>query len=214
LITLSPSDLGLWFVSLAGIKTAITRGVQGDPRAGAPPVRPIMKLGRNPVLVIRDLLKQCDDEAPHPETSAIPFVDDPELRQSLRNDLDEAWASMRVQKWKSATVMAGAALEGLLLWAISHARWNAKAQSAAQARGLKHPPERWELQHYIPIAAEIGLIDGELEKQADLCRDFRNLIHPGRAIRLDKQPTKGRALGALSAVESLVERFSALFPMS
>src|SRR5581483_3410464 len=94
LITLSPSDLGLWFVSLAGIKTAITRGVQGDPRAGAPPVRPIMKLGKNPVLVIRDLLKQCDDEAPHPETSAIPFVDDPELRQSLRNDLDEAWASM------------------------------------------------------------------------------------------------------------------------
>jgi hypothetical protein len=41
-------------------------------------------------------------------------------------------------------------------------------------------------------------------QQARLGKDFRNLIHPGRASRLGKICDRGTALSALAAVEHVV----------
>jgi hypothetical protein len=45
-------------------------------------------------------------------------------------------------------------------------------------------PERWNLIELIEVALQLGLINSEAATQARLGKDFRNLIHPGRALRL------------------------------
>jgi hypothetical protein len=44
--------------------------------------------------------------------------------------------------------------------------------------------------------------------QADLARDFRNLIHPGRAQRTGADCDRGTALTALAAIELVVRDLS------
>src|SRR5947208_12675174 len=40
--------------------------------------------------------------------------------------------------------------------------------------------------------------------QADLTRDFRNLVHPGRAIRIGQKCNRATALSALAGIERVV----------
>jgi hypothetical protein len=64
------------------------------------------------------------------------------------------------------------------------------------------------LADYIAVAFDASLITEEIRRQCELCKAFRNLIHPGRQIRLQQRATRGRALGALAAVELVIEFFS------
>ena len=61
---------------------------------------------------------------------------------------------------------------------------------------------------YIKVARHLALIEDDTEKQADLARGFRNLIHPGRSARLAKVCDRGTALSALAAVELIVRDLS------
>jgi hypothetical protein len=110
-----------------------------------------------------------------------------------------------------AILANGIAFEALLLWAQRRA-----AQDIAQARvnvtgdrRLTRDPgadlKRWLLPDYVEIAGDLGIIKANTVQQARLAKDFRNLIHPGRAIRLGQKCDRGTALSALAAVE-LVER--------
>jgi len=65
-------------------------------------------------------------------------------------------------------------------------------------------PERWDLHEYIEVAAHLGIIEPETATQARQARNFRNLIHPGRAIRLGQKADRATALAALAAVEFVV----------
>jgi hypothetical protein len=112
--------------------------------------------------------------------------------------------------WKAATVLAGAAAEALLLWAIIE-RKSASDTGAAHAAVIPSAPSdpnRWDLDGYIKVAKALGLIEDETAKQADLAREFRNLIHPGRSARLAKKCDRGTALSALAAVELIVRDLS------
>ena len=42
-------------------------------------------------------------------------------------------------------------------------------------------PERWGLAEYIQVSLQAGVIDQVTAQAAELCGDFRNLIHSGRA---------------------------------
>ena len=69
-------------------------------------------------------------------------------------------------------------------------------------------PNTWDLDQYLKVARTLGLIEVETEKQADIAREFRNLIHPGRSARLAKVCNRGTALSALAAVEFIVRDLS------
>jgi len=108
-------------------------------------------------------------------------------------------------------VLAGAAVEALLLWAIqNHEQHHAGSITAvvgplcAAHTLTKAPapnPARWELREYTEVAAALNLIEPETAAQARQPRNFRNLIHPGRAARLGQSCNRGTALAALAAVE-------------
>jgi hypothetical protein len=119
-------------------------------------------------------------------------------------DLSTATSALHNSEWKASTVLAGAVVEALLLWAIQREPNGFVAIELAP----KKPIERWDLAELITVAHELNLIDAATRKQADLARDFRNLIHPGRAQRTGPACDRGTALTALAAVELVVRDLS------
>jgi hypothetical protein len=170
--------------------------------------------GRSAVLVIYDVLQQCPDEAPSPATASLKFIDDTELRESIRLDISAANRDLVNHEYKGATVLAGSATEALLLWAIkekdsvdpgaSRAAISSLVATGALTTTPHSNPERWWFIELIEVAHQLKLIADATAQQARLSKDFRNLIHPGRAARLGKICDRGTALSALAAVEHIV----------
>jgi hypothetical protein len=165
---------------------------------------------RNAIADVREILEPLPDEAPSPTTAELSFIPDADLRDSLRNDVGAAYRALHDGLWKASTVLSGAAAEALLRWAIAERKSGPEIETARAALIPKahKDPNRWDLDGYIKIARCLGLIAAETEKQADLAREFRNLIHPGRSIRLAKVCDRGTALSALAAVELIVRDLS------
>ena len=78
--------------------------------------------GNNPVAGIRSGLLQCPDEIPSPLTAGLEFISDLDLRESIRRDISATNQALVGGEWKAATVLAGSAIEALLLWGVQHLR--------------------------------------------------------------------------------------------
>jgi len=61
------------------------------------------------MLTLRDLLARCPDEAPSPSIAELSFIQDTNLRDSIRSDISAANRALHDGQWKAATVLAGAA---------------------------------------------------------------------------------------------------------
>lgn len=170
--------------------------------------------GSNVVALLRAALAKCPDEAPAPGTTELTFIADVDLRESIRRDVSAANQDMINGEWKGATVLAGSATEALLLYAIKEAdrvtpgtAAAAAVQCAGSGKLRQKPsgaPERWHFIELIEVALELGSIKPPTADQARLGKNFRNLIHPGRAMRLGEVCDRGTALSALAAVELVV----------
>jgi hypothetical protein len=168
----------------------------------------------NPVTHVREVLRNCPDEIPAVSTLSLLFIPDGDLRNSIRLDISAANANLLSGEWKGGTVLAGSAIEALLLWAIQeHERQHPGTSAAAGAARVarkrlnRQPdtnPERWALDEYIEVAEELQLIEPETARQARQAKDFRNLIHPGRAARLGQKCDRATALAAIAALEFVV----------
>lgn len=64
--------------------------------------------------------------------------------------------------------------------------------------------EDWTLYELIEVSEELKIVTPDTAKQARLAKDFRNLIHPGRNIRLGQTCNRGTALSAVAAVEHVI----------
>ncbi len=113
LITLGGSELSDYIMALETLRYQLDRWHHSPE---PPTLRQVN--GRNAVLVIYDALKRCPDETPSPTSVALAYITDPKLRDSIRLDITAANRDLVNGEWKGATVLAGAATEALLLWAI------------------------------------------------------------------------------------------------
>jgi hypothetical protein len=105
--------------------------------------------------------------------------------QPVRADIAFANQALSNAEWKAATVLAGAAAEALLHWAITRKKpSDVEGARAAVNSSASKNLDVWNLDVYIKVAKHLALIEDETGKQADLAREFRNLIRPGRAARL------------------------------
>jgi hypothetical protein len=171
--------------------------------------------GCNPLRLIWQALRQCPDEYPSPSTADLQFIPDQELRDSIRRDAGAASQALHNGEWKAATVLAGAAIEALLYWRLGQLSPTEQANgvSTAMSQGkLKQKPptdlDDWTLQHFIEVAGVLNLIEADTVKAANLARDFRNLIHPGRATRLASECNRATALSALAGLEHVINYLS------
>src|SRR5436190_23156408 len=107
-----------------------------------------------------------------PATVELSFIQDAELRDSIRSDISAANRALHDGLWKAATVLAGAATEALLHWAITEkAEPEIENAHATVIPRASKDPNAWGLDGYIKVARALALIEEETEKQADLARD-------------------------------------------
>jgi hypothetical protein len=188
---------------------------------GRPPT-----LKEHPVGVIRRVLADCPDEPLAPATK-LAFVaeTEPDLADALRHDLGAVDRALANAEWKAATVLAGSVIEALLLWALQQAEQAALVDDSKVAAKLRDRAsklggtattpsgslEYGHLNNYLAIIEDIGgvkdiggIIKPDTFALADTARNFRNLIHPGRAQRTAAQCDRGTALAAVAALEHVI----------
>lgn len=179
---------------------------------GAGVIEPVK--GVDPVLLILQALYQCPDEyPPSPATTELMFIPDDVLRNSIRGDIGAAERAFVNFEWKAATVLAGAAIEALLHWRLdqpspttTEINHSVTTLVAKRVFPNKPPPNRdsWGLQHFIEVSGDLTIIQASTVTAANLARDFRNLIHPGKAARTGQSCDRGTARSALAALDHVV----------
>jgi hypothetical protein len=200
LLTLSGDDYANYVFGLEAMQAAIDRW---NYRGGDD--RPRNHDGKSPIYLVREALSKCPDQNPSPQTTALAFISDRQLADSIRLDIDSATNALHRNDFKGATVLGGAAMEALLLWKIRDV--GITSPITGMRKNIKQSPEDWFLEDYITASELRGLIKPDTVEQARLAQNYRNLIHPGRAVRLVQTCNRGTAFGALAAVHLIVADF-------
>lgn len=123
------------------------------------------------------------------------FITTPEFRASLESDLAEMQRSLASQSWKATQILAGSIVEALLVDYLS---------TLERASIGGKDPLKLELAEAITICTSQGII---LQRTADLCsviRSYRNLIHPGRLVRLNETPPTEESANIAASVVKLI----------
>lgn len=126
----------------------------------------------------------------------LDYITDPRFRQGLADDLHELEQSMQAGCWKAVHVLAGSVIEAVLVDYLF---------------GLTDDPVKQQkiLKMDLAEAATECLSSKVLSKTThDLCtvvRGYRNLIHPGRIVRLSEEVTKEGAVIATNLVHLVIK---------
>lgn len=208
LLTLDGQSYGELIVSVAAIRDSLESWKHRDFGVNRVPGLPRL----NPITLIRRALAMCPDEYPLSGTNDLNFITDDALRMSFRIDLSSVNRALSNGEWKAATVLAGSVLEALLLWRLQQCPRpdiSTGVSKLTANQTLQKKPEAdlasWSLFEYIEVTSELKLISEETAIQARLAKDFRNLIHPGRGIRLGQACNRGTALSAVAAMEHAIQ---------
>jgi len=128
------------------------------------------------------------------------YITAKEFRESLERDYAEMRNCANNSAWKSVQVVAGSIVEALLIDYLAATPNPSRAQKDAL---------KLDLAEAITICRTEKAIS---DRTADLCsvvRSYRNLIHPGRLVRLNEQaPDKASASIALALVDMITEDLS------
>lgn len=125
------------------------------------------------------------------------FITDQSLRGSLQADYREMLSCMDCGAWKGAHVLAGSIVEAILL------------DSLVEAGGIdRNTALKMDLGQALIAAQSQKLISATARDLASVVRDYRNLIHPGRAIRLRENVTPETAQVAKALVSIVVEEIT------
>lgn len=155
--------------------------------------------GLNAVALVMKGLSVAPDEAPAPTTKTLAFVSNVDDRTALQNDIAAVERAIHNNEWKAATVLAGSVIEALLLWAL--AQDTKAALRAANAPKGNNNLGKWDLVDLIKVAHELNLIGDYTAKQADLARNYRNLIHPAVAERRKMIANRPTAFAAFAGMD-------------
>ena len=114
------------------------------------------------------------------EVRHFPFVQDTALRGILERDYGEAQRAFVAQCWKSVIILAGGAIEAILLDLVRQdeprARANTKAPKSTDIT-------RWDLKDLIAVCVDMGVVSAGVERLSSPIREYRNLVHPGNELR-------------------------------
>lgn len=191
-----PSELidlsSVEYVELARCRGALATALAMWNVGGVQPAEQVG--GRDPVANVRRLMAQCRDYVP-PAAPELPFIVDDDVRLGLEDRIQAAWTDFHADEWMGATVLAGHVVEALLLWAVKN-----KGSTISNS-----DLDRLDLKGLTIEAAKLGLIKSDTLQQAELARDARNLIHPGKAKRSGAACNKATALQALAAVYKVAD---------
>lgn len=172
----------------------------------------LMRVG--PALVKAwQLVAKLPDNVPS-SAHDLSFISDPDLQRMIGIDISAISTDLQSGEWKSATLLAGSCCEALLLYglqtrdakapgavagAVGALKWRGKAPNSANLTDAS-----WDLFSYAAVARHLGLISANTKSELDPARDYRNLIHPAKAIRDKVSFDHGTAYVGAGAVDHVV----------
>jgi hypothetical protein len=206
LINLSPSDYAALVAEIATIELAMDRY-----RGGAL-YDELVPIGRA-LPKVWDLIRKLPDRFPTTQHD-LSFVSDVTLRDMIGTDIDAVRVDLQSGEWKGATVLAGSCSEALLLYGIqewerrnpgvvTHAvgavTWKGRVPNAADPTDPS-----WNLFGYTAVARAMNLITDATKNELDTARDYRNLIHPAKAVREKVACDRGTAYVSAGALDHVI----------
>lgn len=122
------------------------------------------------------------------------FITVAEFRSSLEADFREMLACDEAGSWKAVHVLAGSIVEAVLVDLLI-------------AEGIASEEEGWKLSlgDAISRSREGSLISQRVADLSSVVRGYRNLIHPGRVLRLGERVTRDSAQVAKALVNIVLE---------
>lgn len=124
------------------------------------------------------------------------FISDDLFRHNLESDFTELEKALSGMLNKSVLILAGSIVEAILIdYLIS-----------LEIDGLsKEKLLKWDLNTTVAKCFELDIISEKSKNLSDVIRDYRNLIHPGKAIRTKSFPDVNDAVVAKALVEIIIK---------
>ena len=138
------------------------------------------------------IIKLCTKRTQMVEQSNFIFIVDSELRQSLENDYRELQLCLEHHAWKAAHVLSGSIVEAVLVDYLLGAGYSNK------------DPLKMTLEDLIDAAKTANVLSAKTADLSSVVRSYRNLIHPGRLVRLGETTDEEGAQIANSLVAIIV----------
>lgn len=207
LIVLSADDYADFVHAKATISETLLTWLHRGATGGMPFID-----SKDPVTVLRRVLTLCRDEFPPAGHASLSFIKDSDIREDVRLDVGAAERSLLNGEWKAAGILAGAVTEALLHWRLSSVPLATREAStcAPTRRGAPTSYDEWVLNDLILVAEDLRVLKNKKTVTAALLtKDYRNLIHPGRAARLKEPPTRSAAHSAIGGMLAIIEELSA-----
>jgi hypothetical protein len=130
-------------------------------------------------------------EKVQPVELSFEFVGDEGLRASLGRDAKELSFASEAGAYKSTVVLAGSIIETILLDHLVSTDHGARTGN---------DPTKFEFWKLIETCHDEGVVSDRTKHLLHAVRDYRNLIHPGRSLRLKEQVTSAAATVAQGIV--------------
>jgi hypothetical protein len=124
--------------------------------------------------------------------ASFDFVAGDDFRAGLQSDYQEMEQAIKSESWKSVHVLAGSIVEAMLVDYIAGSDLPAK-------KGID--PLTLDLGGAIKLCRDEGIVSERVASLSDVVRSYRNLIHPGRVIRLEETVDANSASLASTLVE-------------
>ena len=163
---------------------------------------------RSPIQIMYSVLTACPDDFPASSAINLGFIADSKTRDSISSEIGSVESALRNGEWKAATVLAGAAIEALLLYRLcqfTQEERNEAVNCCLHTKALGHRPKpdplEWTLPEMIETAAQLSLLRSNTLTEARQCKNFRNLIHPGRVLASEAKCNRGTAFSAVAALD-------------
>lgn len=128
------------------------------------------------------------------------FIFDDEFREIFIADYIEMNSCAEAKAWKSVMIMSGSIIEALLIDSLV----NSNIKEYPKSKLLKI-----DLNKAITLCSENGILSDKAKNLSDVVRNYRNLIHPGKVIRMQENPSEQDATIAKSLVDIILRELSA-----
>lgn len=128
------------------------------------------------------------------------FIIGKDFQGMLERDYAELVKSRDGEAWKSVHVLAGSIIEALLIdYLVS------TAATTTNANRPKKDPLKMDLAEAVEVCKEEGALSDRTAQLCSVVRSYRNLIHPGRMVRLaEDTPSEDTARIAMSLVDIII----------
>lgn len=125
------------------------------------------------------------------------FITDEDFRKSLETDFAEMKNCVEVKAWKAVHVIAGSIIEAVLIDYL-----------LAEHHVTRSEALKLDFGKAIALGKEKNVLSSKTFDLTSVIKEYRNLIHPGRVIRLKEKVNGNSAQVACSLVDIVMEEIS------